>query len=137
MRARRYSTIHDGGDVQLAQWFRTGLNTFIGGVDVKVAKRTTFSYDQFYAFFKDDTFFHLAPTPFTLVERDACIAGRGRCWRPRHVRNAAQQDGRSDEWRGESVLQRHRSAEQTVARCGRRFRPSSSASVRIIGIALR
>ncbi len=61
-----YSTMHGGGDVQLSQWFRTGLNTFIGGVDVKVAKRTTLSYDQYYALFKQDTMFHLAPTPFTL-----------------------------------------------------------------------
>jgi hypothetical protein len=60
------STLHNGGDVQLAQWFRTGLNTFTGGVDVKVAKRTTLSYDQYYAFFKGDTLFHLAPTPLTL-----------------------------------------------------------------------
>jgi hypothetical protein len=61
-----YSTLHGGGDVQLAQWFRTGLSTFVGGVDVKVAKRTTLSYDQYYALFKGDTMFHLAPTPFTL-----------------------------------------------------------------------
>src|SRR5579859_2061700 len=52
------STLHGGGDVQLAQWFRTGLNTYIGGVDVKVAKRTTLSYDQYYALFKEDTMFH-------------------------------------------------------------------------------
>lgn len=62
------STLHNGGDVQLAQWFRTGLDTYTGGVDVKLARRTTVSYDQFYAFYKGDTLFHLAPTPLTLPD---------------------------------------------------------------------
>jgi len=61
-----FSTLHGGGDVQLAQWFRNALDTYTGGVDVKVAKRTTLSYDQFYAYYKGDTTFQLAPTPFTL-----------------------------------------------------------------------
>jgi hypothetical protein len=61
-----FSTLHGGGDVQLQQWFRTGLDTYIGGVDVHVARRTTLSYDQYYALFKGDTSFHLAPTPFVL-----------------------------------------------------------------------
>ena len=43
-----YSTLHYGGDVQLAQWFRNALDTYVGGVDVHVATRTTVSYDQFY-----------------------------------------------------------------------------------------
>lgn len=60
------SSLHGGGDVQLSEWFRTGLDTYIGGVDVRVAKRTTVSYDQFYGLFKGDTMFHLAPTPFVL-----------------------------------------------------------------------
>jgi hypothetical protein len=60
------STLHNAGDVQLAQWFRNGLTTYIGGVDVHVAKSTIVSYDQYYGFFKGDTFFHLAPTPLTL-----------------------------------------------------------------------
>ncbi len=60
------STLHGGGDVQLQQWFHTGLDTYIGGVDVHVARRTTVSYDQFYAFYKGDTWFQLAPTPFVL-----------------------------------------------------------------------
>ncbi|MGA8727303.1 MAG: hypothetical protein WB608_01025 [Terracidiphilus sp.] len=60
------STLHGGGDVQLSQWFRNSLDTYTGGVDVKLAKRTTLSYDQFYAFYKGDTSFQLAPTPFKL-----------------------------------------------------------------------
>lgn len=60
------STLHGGGDVQLAQWFRNALDTYTGGVDFKLAKRTTLSYDQFFAFYRGDTTFQLAPTPFTL-----------------------------------------------------------------------
>lgn len=60
------STLHGGGDVQLSQWFRNALSTFTGGVDFKLAKRTTLSYDQFFSFYKGDTTFQLAPTPFFL-----------------------------------------------------------------------
>ncbi len=63
-----FSTLHGGGDVQLSQWFRNALDTYTGGVDVKLAKRTTLSYDQFYAFYKGDTTFQLAPTPFKLSD---------------------------------------------------------------------
>jgi hypothetical protein len=61
-----FTTLHGGGDVQLAQDFRNAQDTFIGGVDVKLAKRTTLSYDQFFAMYKGDSSFGLAPTPFTL-----------------------------------------------------------------------
>jgi len=61
-----YSTIHNGGDVQLSQWFRNSLDTYVGGIDVNVAKRTTLSYDQFLGFYRGDTSWHLAPTPFVL-----------------------------------------------------------------------
>ena len=62
-----YSTIHGGGDVQVLQWFRNALDTYIGGVDVKLAKRSTISYDQFFAFYKGDSPYQLAPTPFNLA----------------------------------------------------------------------
>jgi hypothetical protein len=55
-----YTTVHDGGDVQLLQWFRNGSDTYTGGVDVKVARRTTISYDQFYVYYKGDSSFQLA-----------------------------------------------------------------------------
>jgi len=55
-----YTTVHDGGDVQLAQWFRNSSDNYIGGVDPKLAKRTTLSYDQYYVFYKGDTTFQLA-----------------------------------------------------------------------------
>ena len=62
-----YSTVHNGGDVQVSQWFRNALDTYTGGVDFKLARRTTLSYDQFFALYRGDSTFHLAPTPFTLV----------------------------------------------------------------------
>jgi hypothetical protein len=55
-----YTTVHEGGDVQLLQWFRNSADTYIGGVDVNVAKRTTLSYDQFYVYSKGDSSFELA-----------------------------------------------------------------------------
>lgn len=54
-----YSTVHNGGDVQVLNWFRNGSNTYTGGVDVKVAKRTTLSYDQFFVAFKGDSNYQL------------------------------------------------------------------------------
>ncbi len=62
-----FTTVHDGGDVQLSQWFRNGIDTFTGGVDLDIAKRTTVSYDQFFVFYKGDSTFRLAPTPFTIA----------------------------------------------------------------------
>jgi hypothetical protein len=56
-----YTTVHDGGDVQLAQWFRNSSDTYTGGIDVKLVRRTTVSYDQFYVFYKGDTSFQLPP----------------------------------------------------------------------------
>jgi hypothetical protein len=50
-----YSTIHQGGDVQENQWFRNATDTWVGGVDYKPLKRTTFSYDQFLVYYKGDT----------------------------------------------------------------------------------
>ncbi len=50
-----YSSVHGGGDVQVYQWWRNALDTFVGGVDVKLAKRTMLSYDQFYGLYKGDT----------------------------------------------------------------------------------
>jgi hypothetical protein len=61
-----FSTMHGGGDVQLAQLFRNQLDTYTGGVDVNLAKRTVLSYDQFFALYKGDTSSVLGPTPFRL-----------------------------------------------------------------------
>lgn len=62
-----FSTLHEGGDVQLSQWFRNSLDTYTAGVDFKLAKRTTLSYDQFFALYRGDSSFRLAPTPFKLA----------------------------------------------------------------------
>jgi hypothetical protein len=62
-----FSSVHEGGDVQLSQWFRNSLDTYTGGVDFKLARRTTLSYDQFVALYRGDNTFQLAPTPFTLA----------------------------------------------------------------------
>jgi hypothetical protein len=62
------NTIHGGGDVQLSQWFRNSLDTYVGGVDANLAKRTTLSYDQFLGFYRGDTTYQLAPTPIVLPD---------------------------------------------------------------------
>ena len=62
-----YSSVHGGGDVSVYQWWRNGLDTFIGGVDVKLVKRTTLSYDQFYGLYKGDTSNTLAGATWTLA----------------------------------------------------------------------
>ena len=49
------TTLKGGGDVQLNQWFRNSLDSYIGGVDFKVAKRTMLSYDQFYTYYRGDS----------------------------------------------------------------------------------
>lgn len=63
-----YSTIHGGGDVQVMQYFRNAIDTYTAGVDYKLAKRTTLSYDQFFGLYRGDSFYQLAPTPFTLKD---------------------------------------------------------------------
>jgi len=62
------TTVHYGPDTQAAQWFRNGLDTYTGGVDVKLARRTTLSYDQFYVFYKGDTSFQLTAANFKLSD---------------------------------------------------------------------
>ncbi|WP_109487237.1 hypothetical protein [Occallatibacter savannae] len=62
-----YSTVHEAGDVLVLQWFRNGLDTYTGGVDYKLARRTTLSYDELFALYKGDSSYVLAPTPFTLA----------------------------------------------------------------------
>lgn len=62
-----YSTIHGGGDVQVTQYFRNALDTYTAGLDYKLAKRTTLSYDQFFGLYRGDSYYQLAPTPFTLA----------------------------------------------------------------------
>ena len=65
-----FTTVHNAGDQQLLEWFRNGSDTYNGGVDVKLAKRTTLSYDQFFVYYKGDTSFQMPglTTPFATAE---------------------------------------------------------------------
>jgi nucleoid-associated protein YgaU len=70
-----FSTIHQGGDVQEDQWFRNAVDTWVGGVDLKVSRLTTLSYDQFFVFYKGDTNHQLAPTGFVLPDTTPASVG--------------------------------------------------------------
>ena len=70
-----YSTIHQGGDVQEYAWWRNAQDTWVGGLDFKPFQRTTFSYDQFFAFYKGDTSYILAPTPYVLPDSTPATVG--------------------------------------------------------------
>jgi hypothetical protein len=61
-----YSSIHNGGDVQVLNYFRNAEDTYTAGIDVKPAKRTTISYDQFLVYYKGDSNFSLAGANYTL-----------------------------------------------------------------------
>jgi hypothetical protein len=61
-----YTSVHEGGDAQLLQWFRNSSDTYTGGVDVKLAKRTTLSYDQFFVLYKGDSSFQLTGANYML-----------------------------------------------------------------------
>ena len=70
-----YSTIHGGGDVQVMQYFRNAIDTYTAGVDVKLAKRTIVSYDQLFGLYKGDSYYQLAPIPFTLANGTPTTVG--------------------------------------------------------------
>ncbi|MGB8258723.1 MAG: hypothetical protein WCE75_00155 [Terracidiphilus sp.] len=61
-----YSSVHEGADGWLFQNWKNGSDTFLGGVDVKLARRTTVSYDQFYVRNHMDTSWQLAGLNQTL-----------------------------------------------------------------------
>jgi hypothetical protein len=61
-----YSTVHEGADAQLLYWFRNSADNYTGGVDVKLAARTTLSYDQFFVFYKGDSWQQLVGANYTL-----------------------------------------------------------------------
>lgn len=72
-----YTTLHDGGDVQLLQWFRNAADTFTGGVDVKLAKRTSISYDQFYVLYRGDSSFQLAGANYAVKNGNGLMESLG------------------------------------------------------------
>lgn len=49
-------TVHEGTDTVLDQFWRNGLDTYRAGVDFQFIPRTTFSYDQFWSFYKGDIY---------------------------------------------------------------------------------
>jgi hypothetical protein len=63
-----YSTVHMGGDVQVLQGFRNASDTYTGGVDVKLSKRTILSYDQFYVLYKGDSPYSLVGANYQLTD---------------------------------------------------------------------
>jgi hypothetical protein len=61
-----YSSIHEGADALLFQMWSNANETYSGGVDVKLAPRTTLSYDQFFVHYKGNTSWELAGLNATL-----------------------------------------------------------------------
>jgi hypothetical protein len=55
-----YSSIHEGADALLFQMWSNANETYSGGVDVKLAPRTSLSYDQFFVHYKGNTSWELA-----------------------------------------------------------------------------
>jgi hypothetical protein len=52
-----YSSFHEGTDVQLFQNFSTRQDTYTAGVDLRLAPRTTLSYDQSFTHGKNNTWY--------------------------------------------------------------------------------
>lgn len=50
-----FSTFHEGTDILTFQGWKTTLNSYRLGVDLKLLPRTSISYDQFLHFYKGDT----------------------------------------------------------------------------------
>jgi len=61
-----FSSIHEGTDALLFQQWKTTVNAYQIGVDFKFIPRTNISYDQFLNYYKGDTTWTLASTPFLL-----------------------------------------------------------------------
>ncbi len=61
-----FSSIHTGTDALLFQPWKTTVNAYQIGVDLKFIPRTNISYDQFFNYYKGDTAWNLAGTPFLL-----------------------------------------------------------------------
>jgi hypothetical protein len=56
-----YSSIHEGTEGSLLQNWNTTMNAYRLGVDLRIAPRTVFSYDQFLDYYKGDTDYQLNP----------------------------------------------------------------------------
>ncbi len=61
-----YTSVHEGADAQLLQWFRNAGDTYTGGATFKLARATSLSYDQFFVLYRGDSTFQLAGANYTL-----------------------------------------------------------------------
>lgn len=72
-----YSTVHNGGDIQVLNWFSNAQDTYSGGVDVRLARRTTLSYDQFYILYRGDSAFRLTGANYTVANANGPFVSLG------------------------------------------------------------
>jgi len=62
-----FSTVHEGTEPLLLQPARNDTDSYHAGISFRFIPRTSFNYDQFYTFFKNDTSAQLNSLPFTLA----------------------------------------------------------------------
>ena len=96
----------------------TRQDTYTGGVDVKLAKRTTLSYDQFYVFYKGDTSLRTGAHAFQAFGWNAGLAGSryaGRTNVKCGTSGTSNNTLESGQRHRQSVLQRNHHAERSGA----------------------
>ena len=62
-----YSTVHEGAEALLNQFWRNSTDFWSAGVDWKPLKQTSFSYDQFVSHYKGDTSWQLTGLNYQLA----------------------------------------------------------------------
>jgi hypothetical protein len=62
-----YSTIHEGADPLLTQYWRNSTSTYRAGIDYKLFPKTILSYDQLYTYYKGDTTWQLTGLNYQLA----------------------------------------------------------------------
>src|SRR5579875_286071 len=60
MEGPTFSSIHEGAEALLNQWWRNSTDSWRGGVNWRVLSRTTLSFDEIITHYKGDTFWQLA-----------------------------------------------------------------------------
>lgn len=60
MEGPTFSSIHEGADALLSQWWRNSTDTWRGGVNWKMLSQTTLSFDEIITHYKGDTFWQVA-----------------------------------------------------------------------------
>ena len=61
-----FSTVHEGAEALLNQNWRNGTNTYTAGVDWKMLRKTSVSYDEILTQYKEDTSWSLADLNYQL-----------------------------------------------------------------------